>query len=117
MRKLTYILLLLGFHIGFAQTDADYDKSITTAIEAFKTGDEKKVFDLFSTDLQTTLSAEKIKELLTGTVKEFGAPSGEFDFMMEEEGVKRYLIQTDVDSFMLEIKLSGDLKITSFSVH
>lgn len=116
MKKI-YFLFMLFFicQFSFAQTDADYDNTVKVVVEGLQNNDAQKVFDLFSDDLKSTLSLEALQEMMTGAVKEYGTP-GEFDFMMDDEGLKRFLIQTDKDSFMLDIALSGDIKITQLKI-
>ncbi len=115
MKITIYVLLFFFGQIGFSQTDADFENSIKTIIESMKADSADKIFDMFSADLQKELTIDKLKEMMASTLKEFGKPL-EHDFMMDDSGLKRYLIQTEKDSFMIDIALSKDLKITQLKL-
>lgn len=115
MKNIILLFLLCCTSLSFAQTDEDYGTTVQVIIEGIKNNDAQKVFDLFSDELKGTLSIEKLQEIIAGNIKEYGTPS-EFDFMMDDNGLKRYLVQTDIDSFMVDVSLSKDLKITKFQI-
>lgn len=115
MKNIIFLFLLCCTSLSFAQTDEDYGTTVQVIIDGIKNNDSKKVFDLFSEELKASLTLEKLQEMMTGNAKEYGIPS-EFDFMMDDEGLKRYLVQTEIDSFMLDVALSKELKIIKFHI-
>ncbi|AXT59392.1 hypothetical protein D1816_03175 [Aquimarina sp. AD10] len=115
MKKITYLFFLFLVHFGFSQTQEDFEKNMKTIVESMKIDQTDKIFDMFSADLQKTLTKEKLKEIVGAAIKEFGKPI-EFDFMLDDNGLRRYLIQTDRDSFMLDVAMSADLKINKLQI-
>jgi len=114
MKKLIYLSLLFCFHIVAAQSDADYENTMKTIVEAYNANDAQKLFDKFSADLQATFTLDKVKEFCTKNLESQGKFS-EYD-LMDTDGGHRYLIQTDSDSVILVIDLSADLKLTKFAL-
>ncbi len=115
MKKIIYITLLLFAHIAMAQTDADYDSSLKEIAEAYNAKDSSKIFDLFSEDLKTTFTLEKVKVFLDDTHTNKGL-MGEQTFLTDEEGEKTYLVEFDSISSIIIISLTTDKKLSKLSI-
>ena len=108
-------LLIIGTQFCFSQTEADYTSVIEKALESMKGSDAAAIHALFSDSLKGTMTLEELSKAVKSKVDSLGAP-GEFEFMFDDEGFKSYLVQTESDSFTLNIGLSGDLKISYFAI-
>lgn len=115
MKKISFLCLLFFVQISIAQTETDYTNALTAVSEAYNSNNADALFDMFTDELKVSFPLTSVKEFVTKNHERLGKFDG-FDFMEDEEGSKRYLVQTDVDSFILNIGLSPEKKITKLQI-
>ncbi len=116
MNKITCTIVLLSFlQFGFSQTDSDYEKIIATISNGYNIKDANKIFDIFSAELQSTFTLDKVKNFITDNQNSKGA-MGESVFLLEEDGNRRYLAEFDNASSVLILGLNSDNKIKIFAL-
>ncbi|WP_271768023.1 hypothetical protein [Aquimarina algiphila] len=116
MNKITYTIVLLCFvQFGFSQTDNDYQTIITTISEGYNAKDANKIFSVFSADLQSTFSLDKVKSFIEENHASKGAMS-ESTLLVEEDGNRRYLTEFENASSVLVLGLSSDNKVKTFAL-
>ncbi|WP_299440914.1 hypothetical protein [uncultured Aquimarina sp.] len=114
MKKITY-LLLLCICFSFTQTEDSYQMVITKISDSYNAKDADKLFELFSPELQSSFTLDKVKSFITNNQSKKGA-MGESSFLMDDEGNKRYLVEFENSSTILILRLSSDNKITQLSL-
>ncbi len=112
MKKTTYVILLLFcVHFGFSQTEDDYQKTLTSIAEGYNSKEPQKIFDLFSAELQSTFTLDKVNEFINDNQANKGE-MGTSTYLLDEDNCKRYLTEFENSSMVLIICLSADNKIT-----
>ncbi|WP_299223818.1 hypothetical protein [uncultured Aquimarina sp.] len=114
MKKITY-LLLLCVCFSFTQTEDSYQMTITKISNAYNAKDANKLFELFSSDLQSSFTLDKVQSFIADNQAKKGT-IGESSFLVDDEGTKRYLVEFENASTILILKLSSDNKITQLSL-
>lgn len=116
MNKITIMILLVFVAFsGFSQTDSDYQNAINTISEGYNANDPNKIFGTFSSDLQSKLALEQLQKMIENYHASKGT-MGDSTFLLEENGVKRYLTEFENISSVLVLKLSSDNKLTEFAI-
>ncbi|WP_108805450.1 hypothetical protein [Aquimarina sp. Aq107] len=114
MKKITY-LLLLCICFSFTQTEDSYQMTITKISDAYNAKNADSLFGLFSPDLQSSFTLDKVKSFITNNQSKKGS-MGESSFLMDDDGNKRYLTEFENSSTILVLGLSSDNKITHLSL-
>ncbi|MFD2564671.1 hypothetical protein [Aquimarina rubra] len=116
MKKITYLLILsICFSFSFTQTEDSYQMTVTKISDAYNAKDANQLFELFSSDLQSSFTLDKVQSFITDNQTKKGK-MGESSFLMDDEGSKRYLVEFENSSTILVLKLSPDNKITQLSL-
>ena len=114
MRKIT-LLLLLTICFSFTQTEDSYKMTVTKITDAYNAKDAKMMFNLFSADLQSTFTVDKVQSFINDNQSKKGA-MGEVAFLVDDENSKRYLVEFENSSTILILGLSSENKITQLSL-
>ncbi|SEM32254.1 hypothetical protein SAMN04487910_4730 [Aquimarina amphilecti] len=114
MKKITYVLLL-SICFSFTQTEDSYQMTITKISDAYNAKDANSLFGLFSSDLQSSFTLDKVTSFITDNQAKKGT-MGESSFLMDDDGNKRYLMEFENSSTILVLGLSSDNKITHLSL-
>ncbi|WP_271768027.1 hypothetical protein [Aquimarina algiphila] len=115
MKKILCLALFLFLQVSFSQTQEDYQKIINEISEGYNAKDANKIFSVFSADLQSTFTLEKVKTFITDNQTKKGSMGG-YTFLIDEDKEKRYLIEFEHSSMILILGLSKDNKITKFTL-
>ncbi|GAA4111218.1 hypothetical protein GCM10022393_08770 [Aquimarina addita] len=114
MKKITYLLLLFVC-CSFLQTEDSYQSAITEIADAYNQKDADKIFNLFSSELQSSFTIDKVKDFVKDNQESNGL-MGEFSFLMDDETGKRYLLEFENSTMILVLELSTDNKIIRLSL-
>jgi len=114
MKKIT-LLLLLSICFSFTQTEDSYKMTINKIADAYNAKDAKIIYNLFTPELQTTFTMDKVESFIADNQAAKGI-MGEHSFLLEEEGAKRYLVEFENASTILVLKLSSENLIHSLSL-
>lgn len=111
MNRFCFFFLICS-SVLFAQTDENYVSVVDSIVQSYNTDNAQQLYDLFTEELQQTMPLEKVKETFA-TLKKAQGNFSEYDFM-DNDGGRRYLIQSDNDSVIISIKVSAELKLIQF---
>ncbi|GAA4114978.1 hypothetical protein GCM10022393_14880 [Aquimarina addita] len=115
MKKITILFLLFIAMASFTQTEDSYKTTVVKISESYNAKDAKAIFDLFSAELQSTFTLEKVESFIQDNQMDKGM-IGESSFLVEEETTRHYLLEFDNTSTILVIGLSSDNKINKLSL-
>lgn len=114
MKKIT-LLLLVCICSSFIQTEDSYKMTVTKITDAYNAKDADQIFGLFSSELQSSFTLDKVKSFITDNHSKKGK-MGSSSFLMDDEGNKHYLMEFDNSSTILILGLSTDNKITELAL-
>ncbi|MEL6812639.1 MAG: hypothetical protein AAFP76_15020 [Bacteroidota bacterium] len=115
MKHFTFVLLFLCASISYAQTDSDYEKVMSEVATAYNNKDASAIHQLFSQDLQTSYSVNKLKEFVEATHLAKGT-LGESSLLMTDEEGAQFLSQFEKADSLFIFLLSSDGKLTKFEL-
>ncbi|MFY7671933.1 DUF3887 domain-containing protein [Tenacibaculum sp. MEBiC06402] len=116
MKKIILSIALLFFvHFCYSQTKEDYSSVLNTLKDAFNAKNVDQVYNLFSSDLKSSLSKEKLSQLFKDTHADKGA-MGDSELILEEDSSNRYLTDFENASMLIVLKLTSEGKLSVFSI-
>ena len=115
MKQLFFLIFLCTSAFTFSQTEGDYEAVITSFTKSYNNQNSETIFNLFTSELQSTLSLDKLKANFAEVKKNQGEMS-EATFLLDDEKGKSYLISFENGDMLLTLLLDSDKKIKIFEL-
>ena len=116
MKKIIIPLFVLFLSISvFSQSENDYKNSLDFVSKSYNEQKPSLIHQKFSTNLKKELPEEVFKKMIDDLYKEKGKTS-HYEFLMEEENEKNYLVDFENGSMLLIFFLSEENKISAFKI-
>jgi len=112
--KVFLIASLLSFSI-FSQTEENYLTTLELIKQGFNDSNASLIHQKFDSDLKASLAEPELKTIIDSLLKEKGLLQ-EFDFLIDDEKEKNYLIDFENAVMMIIIRLNEAGEISTFKI-
>lgn len=110
-----YIILLLTcftIQYGLAQDASTYESTTKTFLEYFNTQDVNAIFDMYTSEMQESMTKERVSNFINGCYGQFGSIKN-ITFIETAEGIYSYEVAFDKAVLAMDLQLNADGKIST----
>jgi len=115
MKKYIIAFFILFTAFTYSQSEADYKNNLNSIKKGFNEKKVSLIYEKFSSDLKNQYTEPGLKKMMDSLSTEKGNISS-FDFLVDYEKGKNFLLQFENNSMLLFIDLTHDNQIQSFEI-
>lgn len=112
---LIFMLALLLTSAVFSQTEEDYEKTLNFIKVNYNENKPSLIYEKFDSEFKVQMQKDQFVKTIDNLRQENGAMQG-YEFLIDEEGLKNYLVEFMNASMLIVITLKEEGAITAFEI-
>jgi len=113
-----YVIAMLALMLTssmFSQSEEDYENTLKLIQKSFNENNSSLIHEKFESNLKATLEKVNLEKMIDSLHKEKGSMNS-YEFIMEEENEKNYLVDFEYASMLIVLHLTPDGEISTFKI-